>query len=85
MQEVLEGVWKTIDGEEKQLDNGLILVDAGLVHYQKDEDETCISIFNRGLEKLQNSSGVYYKIDIDRVKSLVLEMIKTKQVSTFEI
>ena len=83
--EVLEGVWKTIDGEEKQLVNGLILVAAGLVHYQKDEDETCISIFNRGLEKLQNSSGVYYKIDVDRVKSFVLEMIKTKQVSTFEI
>ena len=83
--EVLEGVWKTIDGEEKQLVNGLILVAAGLVHYQKDEDETCISIFNRALEKLQNSSGVYYKIDVDRVKSLILEMIKTKQVSTFEI
>ena len=45
--EVLEGVWKSIDGDEKKLVNGLILVAAGLVHYQKDEDETCISIFNR--------------------------------------
>ena len=83
--EVLEGVWKTIDGEEKKLVNGLILVAAGLVHYQKDEDNTCISIFNRALEKLQNSSGMYHEIDIDRVKSLVIDMIKTKKISTFEI
>ena len=83
--EVLEGVWKTIDGEEKRLVNGLILVAAGLVHYQKNEDDTCISIFNRALEKLQNANGMYHSIDVDRVKSLVLEMIKTKQISTFEI
>jgi len=83
--EVLEGVWKSIDGDEKKMVNGLILVAAGLVHYQKDEDETCISIFNRALEKLQNSSGMYYEIDVDRVKSLVLDMIKTKKISTFAI
>ena len=83
--EVLEGVWKSIDGDEKKLVNGLILIAAGLVHYQKDEDETCISIFNRALEKLQYSSGMYYKIDVDRVKSLVLDMIKTKKISTFAI
>ena len=83
--EVLEGVWKSIDGDEKKLVNGLILVAAGLVHYQKDEDETCISIFNRALEKLQHSSGIYYEIDVDRVKSLVLDMIKTKKISTFAI
>ena len=83
--EVLEGVWKQIDGDEKKLVNGLILVAAGLVHYQKDEDDICISIFNRALEKLQNANGMYHSIDVDRVKSLVLEMIKTKQISTFEI
>ena len=31
--------WKQIDGDEKKLVNGLILVAAGLVHYQKDEDQ----------------------------------------------
>ena len=83
--EVLEGVWKSIDGEEKRLVNGLILVAAALVHYQKDEDEVCISIFNRAVEKLQNSSGMYYEINVDRIKSLVSDMIKTKKISTFEI
>ena len=83
--EVLEGVWKSIDGEEKRLINGLILVAAALVHYQKDEDEICISIFNRALEKLENSNGMYYGINIDRTKSLVSDMIKTKEISIFEI
>ena len=83
--EVLEGVWKTIDGEEKKLVNGLILVAAGLVHYQKDEDDTCISIFKRALEKLQNSKGMYHKIDIDRIKKLVIEMINSKEIFSFVI
>jgi len=83
--EVLESVWKNIIDEEKRLVNGLILVAAGLVHYQKDEDDICISIFNRALEKLHNSSGVYHHIDVDRIKSFLLDMIKTKKISTFEI
>ena len=65
--------------------NGLILVAAGLVHYQKDEDDTCISIFKRALEKLETSNGMYHEIDIDRVKLLVIDMIKTNKISTFEI
>ena len=65
--------------------NGLILVAAGLVHYQKDEDDTCISIFNRALDKLETSNGMYHKIDVDRVKLLVQDMIKTREISTFEI
>ena len=70
---------------KKKLVNGLILVAAGLVHYQKDEDDICISIFNRALEKLDTSNGMYHEIDVDRVKSLVQDMIQTKQISTFEI
>ena len=53
----LKAFGKTSDGNEKFLVQGLILVAAGLVHYQKDEDSICISIFNRALEKLENSNG----------------------------
>ena len=83
--EILEGVWKNIDGDEKKLVNGLILVAAGLVHYQKDEDDTCISIFKRALEKLENSKGMYYKINVDRIKKLVIEIINSKEVVSFGI
>ena len=83
--EILEGVWKNCDGDEKFLVQGLILVAAGLVHYQKDEDEICISIFNRALTKLENASGQYHNIDIDKIKKTVSEMISSKDVSIFLI
>ena len=83
--EIFEGVWKNCDGDEKFLVQGLILVAAGLVHYQKDEDSICISIFNRALEKLERSSGEYHKIDIDKIKNIVNEMINSKNISSFLI
>ena len=83
--EILEGVWKNCDGNEKFLVQGLILVAAGLVHYQKDEDTICISIFNRALEKLENSNGEYHNIDIDKIKKTITEMINSKDVSSFLI
>ena len=83
--EILEGVWKNCDGNEKFLVQGLILVAAGLVHYQKDEDSICISIFNRALEKLENSNGEYHNIDIDRIKKTITEIIDSKNVSSFLI
>ena len=83
--EILEGVWKNCDGDEKFLVQGLILVAAGLVHYQKDEDEICISIFNRALKKLENASGQYHDIDIDKIKKTISEMISSKDVSSFLI
>ena len=83
--EILEGVWKNCTGNEKFLVQGLILVAAGLVHYQKDEDEICISISNRALTKLENSDGQYHNIDIDKIKKTVTEMINSKDVSSFLI
>ena len=83
--EILEGVWKNCTGEEKFLVQGLILVAAGLVHYQKNEDEICISIFNRAMVKLENSNGEYHNIDIDRIKQTVTQMINSQDVSSFLI
>ena len=83
--EVFEGVWINAGGNEKFLLQGLILVAAGLVHYQKDEDSICISIFNRALGKLENSNGEYHNIDIDKIKKTITEMINSKDVSSFLI
>lgn len=83
--EVLEGVWKNCSGEEKKLVQGIILVAAALVHYQKDEDEICISVLGRALEKLSNASGNYHKIDIDTMKNKVKQICESKKITTFEI
>ena len=82
---VAEGVWKNCSGDEKKLVQGIILVAAALVHYQKDQDEICISVLGRALDKLSNSSGIYHKIDIDSLKKKVKQIIDSKKISTFTI
>jgi hypothetical protein len=83
--EVLEGVWKKTFEGEKELLQGIILVAAAFVHYQKDENDICLSIFDRALQKLANSSGPYHKIDIDRFRKKVQTMRDTGKISTFSI
>ena len=83
--EVLESVWKeTYDGE-KDLVQGIILVAAALVHYQKNENEICISIMGRAIEKLKSAKGIYNAINIDEFKKNVSEIIKTKFITTFTV
>ena len=53
----LKGVWKKTHEGEKDLVQGIILVAAALVHYQKYENEICLSIMKRAMEKLSNASG----------------------------
>ena len=83
--EVLEGVWKKCYEGEKDLVQGIILVAAALVHYQKNENDICISIFERALKKLANASGMYNKINVDKLRDNVKQMINTGQISTFAI
>jgi len=75
--EVLEGVWKKCYEGEKDLVQGLILVAAALVHYQKNENDICISILERALQKLANTSGNYNNIDIDSLRRKAQEIKKT--------
>ena len=81
--EALEGAWKQSKGEEKELIQGLILVAAALVHYQKAEDDICLSVLGRALEKLNDKSGQYCQINVDDVKQKVIEMLDKKEIFTF--
>ena len=81
--EALEGAWKQSKGEEKELIQGLILVAAALVHYQKAEDDICLSVLGRALEKLDDKSGQYCQINVDHVKQKVIEMLDKKEIFTF--
>lgn len=78
--EVLESVWKATYEGEKDLVQGIILVAAALVHYQKDENKICISILGRAMEKLSAATGNYHGIDIDAFKNKVSVMIRTELV-----
>lgn len=83
--EILEPVWKESKGQERDLVGGLILVCAGLVHYQKNEEDICISILARAFKKLADSSGVYHRVDIDRLKQIVCNILKRSKVELFKI
>jgi len=83
--EVLESVWKKTYEGEKDLVQGLILVAAALVHYQKNENDICLSIMSRAMEKLKNSAGIYHTINVDEFKRKTSEIIKTKKIVTFTI
>ena len=81
--EALEGAWKKSKDDEKELIQGLILVAAALVHYQKAEDDICLSVLGRALEKLHDKSGQYYRINVDHVKQKVIAMLDKKEIFTF--
>ena len=83
--EVFEGVWKKCYEGEKVLIQGIILVAAALVHFQKNEDQICISILNRALAKLSNANGQYHDIDVDGLRKKVNEIIISGKITTFLI
>ncbi len=83
--EVLESVWKATQEGEKDLVQGIILVAAALVHYQKDENEICLSIMKRAMEKLTRATGIYHGIDIDEFKKRVAHLIKSGNIAVFTI
>jgi hypothetical protein len=83
--EILEGVWKHTQGDERALLNGIILVAAALVHYQKGEHDTCISIMKRALDKLRRAYGHYHDIDVDLIKTNVMNIINSTKISRFNI
>ena len=83
--EVLENAWKKSEGKEKELVQGIILVAAALVHYQKNENNICLSIFNRALEKIGDAKGQYHMIDMDALRNKVSSMVQTGKIETFTI
>lgn len=83
--EALEGVWNNCYEGEKELVQGIILIAAAFVHYQKDEDNICISILDRAQEKLANSSGTYHNIDVDGLRNKIAEIRNSGQITTFAI
>lgn len=83
--EVLEGVWKKTQGGEKDLVQGIILIAAAFVHYQKYENDICLSIMNRAMQKLASSAGMYNGIDIDEFKKKISDVVKTGKIETFTI
>jgi uncharacterized protein len=84
--EALEKVWKEAGGQEKQLLNGLILICAAFVHFQKNENNICFSILERAMVKFLNlKDSNYYGININKIKIIIREILENKKILTFKI
>jgi len=84
--EALEMVWKEASGQEKQLLNGLILICAAFVHFQKNENNICFSILERAMVKFLNlKDSNYYGININKIKIIIREILENKKILTFKI
>jgi predicted metal-dependent hydrolase len=83
--EVLESIWKSSRGNEKDVLNGIILVAAAFVHDEKDEPDICISILKRAMKKLDKATGNYFEVDVDKLKDEVLRIIETGAIRRFGI
>ena len=83
--EVLESVWKDALKDEKDLLNGIILIAAAFVHDEKAESDICISILQRAMQKLSKATGLYFELNLDRIKYMVSHIIETGQIERFTI
>jgi len=77
--EVLEGLWKVIQGNEKQLVQGLILCAAALVHAQKDELTVTWPMMADALRRLQGQPTVYYGWEIEKFRDHFTRVLAEKK------
>jgi len=80
--EVLEQIWHPARGVERSTIQGLILTAAALVHHQKGEDDVCLRMLRKALDKL-GSQNVYEAVDLKHVRAQIQEMIASKNPKPF--
>ncbi len=76
--EILENIWRVLKGDEKTLMQGIILVCAAFVHFQKNEADVALSMLQRYQSKLRWHESFYEGIDLETLRDGVAEIIRTK-------
>ncbi len=67
--EVLEGAWRTKEGDERRLVQGMILVCAAFVHHQKGEDPVALGILQRAIRQLDFSRASFGEFRVDSLRT----------------
>jgi predicted metal-dependent hydrolase len=83
--ETLESAWRRAAGRQKGHLQGLILIAAALVHWQKNELDVTLSIMKRAQEKLANYQGGYSGIDFSSLKNHTNQIVSTARPYFFKI
>ena len=76
--EILENLWRVSKGDEKTLVQGIILVCAAFVHFQKNEADVALAMLQRYQSKLKWHERLYEGIDLEKLRVGVTEIIGTK-------
>lgn len=82
--EVLEQAWHPAKGRERDTIQGLILTAAAFVHFQKGEDDICVSILKRAFAKIGSETELL-GVDLTRVRKDISAILDSKQIHPFKI
>jgi Domain of unknown function (DUF309) len=82
--EVLEQVWRSAKGRERDVLQGVILTAAAFVHYQKGELDICISVLRRAREKIGNETQTAL-LDIEGLKLSIDTILRSGQIRLFKL
>jgi len=73
--ELLEEIWHPATGVERDMIQGLILTAAALVHYQKNENDVCVSILGRAKGKM-GTLDHFKGLEISRLRANIEQILK---------
>ena len=82
--EALEQAWHVSKGVERDAIQSIILTAAAFVHYQKGEDEICLSILRRARAKL-GSIREYTRIDLVALRKNIDGILDSDEIQPFKL
>ena len=82
--EVWERIWHPAKGAERDIVQGLILSAAGLVHAQKDRNETSLNMLRRAREKL-GAEPTYEGVNLDDIRQNLDRILRDRHPEAFKI
>ena len=82
--EVLEQAWHVSNGVERDAIQSIILAAAAFVHYQKGEEEICLSILKRARAKMALAK-TYETIDFDGLEKNIDGILDSERIRLFKL
>jgi hypothetical protein len=82
--EVLEQAWHVSNGVERDAVQSIILTAAAFVHYQKGEEEICLSILKRARAKMALAK-TYETIDVDGLEKNIDGILDSERIRLFKL
>ena len=82
--EVLEQAWHASKGVERDAIQSIILTAAAFVHYQKGEEEICLSILKRARVKMALAK-TYETIDFDGLEKSIDGILDSERIRLFKL